>query len=260
MSLSLCVLGSGSSGNCTYVASDSTRVLIDAGLSGREITTALSTLGVDISSIEAVLVTHEHADHINSLRLLHRKYGLPIYANSETIRGIQQTNRIDIPFNVFVTGSSFQIGNLTIETFPVPHDSLDPVGYIIRCNNAIAGILTDIGYPTMLVRERLGICQTVVLESNHDEKMLRNARRPWSLKQRIASRHGHLSNVQAAKLIAEIANPSLKTVFLAHLSRECNNPELAVKTVEQTIRKIGHSHLQIKLTYQDKISEMITWG
>jgi phosphoribosyl 1,2-cyclic phosphodiesterase len=233
-------------------------VLIDAGLSGREITTALSTLGVDMSSLAGVLVTHEHTDHINSLKLLHRKYGLPIYANSETVRGIQQMDKTDIPFNVFVTGSSFQVGDLTIETFPVPHDSLDPVGYIVKCNDVVAGIVTDIGYPTTLVRERLCKCHTIVLECNHDEKMLRNARRPWSLKQRIASRHGHLSNVQAAKLIAEIANPSLRIVFLAHLSRECNKPELAVKTVEQALRKNGYSHIQIKLTYQDKISEIVT--
>lgn len=261
MSLSLSVLRSGSSGNCTYVASNSTRILIDAGISGREINIVLNMMGVDISSLAGVLVTHEHSDHISSLRLLHRKYGLPIYANSGTIKGIEQTDgSLSIPFNVFITGESFQIGDLTIETFPVPHDSLDPVGYMIRCNNAVAGIVTDIGYPTLLVRERLKVCQTVVLECNHDEKMLRNARRPWTLKQRIASRHGHLSNIQASKLIAEIANPSLKTVFLAHLSQECNKPELAVKIIEQAIRKSGVCHAQVKLTYHDRMSEIVTWG
>jgi phosphoribosyl 1,2-cyclic phosphodiesterase len=258
MSLRICVLASGSSGNSTYVASSETQILIDAGLSAKELGRRLSLIGADPSRIRAICITHEHEDHVSAIGVLQRKQGVQLYANSGTIEGIEAREKIaGLRWNVFSTGQAFEIDNLTLEPFSVPHDSYDPVGFVISSGTDRIAIVTDIGMHTVLVREKLKGCSVVVIEANHDESLLKESKRPWSLKQRIAGIQGHLANKQAAELIAGIASPQLKTVFLAHLSAECNKPELAVDTMRKALVEKGFASVDVKLTYNDRPGDVV---
>lgn len=261
MSLKVCVLGSSSSGNSTYVASPRTAILVDAGLSGRETVRRLGEIGVAGDSICAVCVTHEHSDHTSGLAALCRGGRVALFANSGTIQGLEARPGAEkLTWNVFTPGSPFEIGDLRIEPFSVPHDAYDPVGFVIASGGIRVGVVTDMGMVTGLIRERLRSCNAVVIESNHDELMLKNADRPWHLKQRIFSRQGHLSNDHAADLIAEIAGAHLSAVFLAHLSDQCNRPELALSAVREALRKRGVTHVAVKLTAKDRVSEVWDGG
>jgi len=259
MSLKVCVLASGSSANCTYVGSERTQILIDAGLSGRETERRLALIGVAPESVNAVCLTHEHDDHKASLGILHRRHGIPLYANSGTIEAMHVDEKLRaLPWQVFATGSPFPVQDLVIEPFSVPHDSYDPVGFVVSQGATRVAVVTDLGMATGLIRERLKPCRIVVVECNHDEQMLRDADRPWPLKQRIAGRQGHLSNRQAGELLAEIASPLLHTVFLAHLSAECNRGEVALQTIREALARGGHTHVAVKLTYPDRISDLVS--
>lgn len=255
--MKICVLASGSSGNCAFVASESTRILIDAGLSGRETTGRLEQIGESLEDIRAICFTHEHSDHIAGLGVLHARFGMGLYANGGTIESVGRDPKLrDLEWRVFTTGAGFQIGDLNIEPFAVCHDAYEPVGFIVSSGSARAGIVTDIGVATHLVRERLRGCHVLVIESNHDESLLANARRPWRLKQRIAGRQGHMSNQRAAEMIAEVASPDLLCVFLAHISLDCNRPDLALNTALKALKKQGCSHVKVALTCADRISEV----
>ncbi len=258
MSLRICILGSGSSGNCTYVASASTSILVDAGLSARTITQRLDSIGAKVGELSGICISHEHSDHTTGLRVLHQKQGLPLYANRGTADALARDPGLQgLPWTIFTTGSSFAVGDLIVEPFAVPHDAYEPVGFIIRCGESRVGVVTDMGTATTLVRERLRGCRALVVESNHDEQMLRDcAKRPWHLKQRILGRQGHLSNQGAAALLAEIASPRLDTVFLAHLSKDCNTPDLARQTTHETLSRAGHPHVKVSLTFPDRVSEV----
>jgi phosphoribosyl 1,2-cyclic phosphodiesterase len=191
--------------------------------------------------------------------MLVRRADLSLYANSGTAEAIQRRGRVaGIPWSIFTTGSAFTIGDLIIEPFSVPHDSYDPVGFAIQCGKIRVGIVTDMGMPTELIRTRLRGCRVLVVESNHDTGLLRESSRPWGLKQRIAGRQGHLSNEQAAKLIAEVAGPELRCVMLAHLSAECNEPQRAKDMILGALRESGCAGVDVKLTYPDRPGDFIT--
>ncbi len=254
--LRLCVLASGSSGNCTWVASANTAVLIDAGLSGRRIKQRLETIGGSIDALQAVCISHEHQDHIMGLRVLQRRHNVPAYANAGTAEALARyPDWADLPWNIFTTGHPFTVGDLTLKPFSVPHDAYDPVGFIVEHDGLRAGIVTDMGMATGLIREQLRNCQLIVLESNHDELLLRDCNRPWSLKQRIRGRQGHLSNQAAANLLTEIAGPTLQQILLAHLSDDCNEPDLALASAQAALEAGGHTHIRVGLTYGDRASE-----
>lgn len=239
-----------------YVASEQTHILVDAGLSGRETLRRLEGIGVEADALQAVCVTHEHDDHRAALRVLHRRHGLALYANAGTVEAMERNARMQgLEWNVFTTGVPFQIGDLTIEPFSVPHDSYDPVGFVIANGDRRVGVVTDMGIVTELIRERLRPCHALVIEANHDEDLLRAANRPWALKQRIAGRQGHLSNRQAGELLAEIAAEHLQAVFLAHLSAECNRPDLALRTVRDALGRKGFAHVRVELSYAERCSE-----
>ncbi len=257
MGLRFCVLGSSSSGNAIWVASSTTQVLIDAGLSTRAIEQRLAELGTSVSNVCGVVVTHEHADHVQALPVLHRRYGLQVYANEGTQHALRMDPRFDsLRWVRFITGQGFRIGDLELWPFSVPHDASDPVGFVVSDGPVFVGIATDLGTPTELVCHRLRPCRALVLEANHDERLLRNSNRPWSLKQRILSRHGHLSNADAADLIALLAGPHLSDVFLAHLSQECNHPTYAEQAVCELLQERGCSHVRVHLTYPDRPSKV----
>jgi phosphoribosyl 1,2-cyclic phosphodiesterase len=261
MALRLCVLASGSSGNCTYVGSDTTGILIDAGLSGRETVRRLGEIGVAVESIRAVCVTHEHTDHTSGLAVLQRGGRVALYANSGTIDGLKARGAgADLPWQIFSTGSPFPVGDLTLEPFSVPHDAYDPVGFVVSHGAVRVGVVTDMGMVTGLIRERLKRCQAIVVEANHDERLLKDADRPWRLKQRIFGRQGHLSNAHAADLIAEVAGDSLAIVYLAHLSQDCNRPDLALKAVIDVLTRRGLGGISVRIASPDHVSEVWVGG
>jgi phosphoribosyl 1,2-cyclic phosphodiesterase len=249
MSLEVCVLASGSSGNSIYVASGTTRILIDAGLSAKQIALRLGHIGVIPESINGICVSHEHGDHIGGIRVLQKRHSIPVYANAGTLNGIlRQHKGNEIAAKVFQTGSTFEIGDILIEPFSVPHDAYEPVGFRLQTADTCVGIVTDLGMVTSLVREKLKGCRAIIVESNHDEDLLQEAPRPWPLKQRIRSRQGHLSNIDAARLITESATEKLEHVFLAHLSSDCNTPDTALRTVASQLRLDGLGHINLEIS------------
>jgi phosphoribosyl 1,2-cyclic phosphodiesterase len=248
----LTILGSGSAGNCAYLETDETRILIDAGLSGRQIRQRLALIDRVPEALHAIIVTHEHSDHIQGLTALSSKLQIPVYCNRPTHDAIEYQLEAKCPCRLFLTGATFEIGDLSIETFPVPHDAQEPVGFLIRAPQGRIGFLTDLGHATKLVVERVRPANVLVLETNHDVKMLQDdPHRPWSLKQRILSRHGHLSNEAAAEVAEQIVSDQLQHLYLGHLSRECNRPELALGAVRGRLERMGASHVQVTAASQD---------
>jgi phosphoribosyl 1,2-cyclic phosphodiesterase len=245
------VLGSGSGGNSVYLECGETRLLIDAGLSGRQIRQRLAEIGRSPETLNAILVTHEHSDHIQGLNVLGAGLHIPVYCNRLTQEEILAKFQTKMDFRVFETGAAFEVGALGIETFSVPHDACDPVGFLVRTPNLTFGLVTDLGHATRLVLERVRQANVLVFETNHDVKMLQDdPRRPWSLKQRILSRHGHLSNEAAADAMEQIVSAQLTHLYLGHISRDCNRPELAHRVVSERLLKIGAAHVQVLTTDQ----------
>jgi len=252
VAVQLTILGSGSAGNCAYVETAETRLLIDAGFSLRQIRQRLAGIGRAPENLTGILITHEHSDHIAGLAQLTGKLRIPVYCNRLTHEEIQFQQDFKFDCRQFATGASFEIGDIVVETFSIPHDAQDPVGFLLRANGANVGFLTDLGHATKLVLERVRPAHALVLESNHDVKMLQDCpRRPWSLKQRILGRHGHLSNEAAADAAQEIMTAELKHLYLGHLSRECNQPALANRVMAERLQKIGATHVRLEVTSQD---------
>lgn len=249
--MQLTILGSGSNGNCAYLESGETRLLIDAGLSGRQIRQRLLSIGRAPEGLSGILITHDHSDHTQGLTGLAAKLQIPVYCNRLTREAIEYSLQIKCDFRLFETGATFELGDASVETFSIPHDAQDPVGFMIRTCAGNFGFLTDLGHATKLVLQRVRPANVLVLESNHDVEMLQNdPRRPWSLKQRILSRHGHLSNEAAADALQEVISAELRHLYLAHLSRDCNRPELAHRVMSERVAKIGATHLRVELTQQ----------
>jgi phosphoribosyl 1,2-cyclic phosphodiesterase len=253
MVIQLTVLGSGSAGNCTLIESARTRLLVDAGLSARQITQRLAHVHRSLDAIDAILLTHEHSDHRQGLTVLSKRRPLPVYANRLTAEAVHdEAGDARLSWRLFTNGQAFEIGDFTIEPFSVPHDAQDPVGFLIHQNGFAIGVVTDLGHVTQLVMERVRAVDVLILESNHDLRLLQdNPDRPWSLKQRIMSRHGHLSNDAAAQLAGTVVSDRLRHICLAHLSRDCNRPELARRAVETSLRRAGANHVTVAVADQD---------
>ncbi len=261
MAVQFTILGSGSGGNCAFLEAGETRLLIDAGFSARQIRERLASIGRAPEGLTGVLVTHEHGDHIQGLGTLCGKLGIPIYTNRFTREAIERQFQHRLQFRIFETGAAFTVGDVEVQTFSVPHDAMDPVGFLLRTHAGNLGFLTDLGHATKLILERVRPAQVLVLEANHDLQLLQNdTKRPWSTKQRILSRHGHLSNDAAAEVAAELAGGSLGRIYLGHLSRDCNRPELARKIVAARLAGIGANHIQLESTSQEHRCETLTLG
>jgi phosphoribosyl 1,2-cyclic phosphodiesterase len=247
----LTILGSGSAGNCAYVETEETRILIDAGLSGRQIRKRMATIGRAPENLTGILITHEHSDHIQGLALLAQKLSVPVYCNRDTADALQRQLEARLDCRLFSTGAKFELGDVTVETFTVPHDAQDPVGFLLHTSGGRIGILTDLGHATKLAIERVRTANVLLLETNHDVKMLQDCpHRPWSLKQRILSRHGHLSNEAAADAMEQFMSADLRHLYLAHLSRECNQPELARSVLQERLGRLGALHVNLHSTSQ----------
>ncbi len=252
MSVNFTILGSGSAGNCTYLETSETRLLIDAGFSGRQIRKRLETIARAPEGLHGIIITHEHSDHISGLVGLAAKINVPIYCNRLTKQAIEAQLEIKIDCRIFNTGDTFEVGDVTVDTFSVPHDAYDPCNFLLRTSDGNIGFLTDLGHVTKMVLERVRSANVLLMESNHDVKMLQDdMRRPWSLKQRILSRHGHLSNESAAEAVAQIASAELRHIYLGHISRDCNTPQIAHRVMTEKLKSIGASHMRVEVALQD---------
>lgn len=252
--LLFCPLASGSKGNLSLLRAGGKTLLIDAGLSGRQTALRLSCLGISLEEIDAILITHEHADHIAGLKILSLRKKIPIIANRETALGICAALQETPPLTLFRTGESFLVGAITITPFSIPHDTLDPVGFLFEVEGTRLAVCTDLGIVTSEVRTRLAGCHCILLEANHDVEMVWGSARPRRYKERVLGRTGHLSNEDAATLLTEIAHPELQKVYLGHLSEECNAPAKALQVVEE---KMGAKaeHLSLQVAHQHTASE-----
>ena len=234
------VLGSGSSGNSILVEAGLTRLLVDAGFSGRELERRLATVGVDPASLDALLVTHDHGDHTCGMGIFARRWRVPLYLTERTrdacLSLLNGTERI----RLYSSTDSLALGDLRIDPFLTVHDAADPVAVTVTEpeTGQKLGIATDLGRPTNSVRHALRECDLLILESNYDEIMLRESPYPWSVKSRISGSHGHLSNRAAAELVADLAHPELAAVVLAHLSENANDPGLAYDVVGMALEGV----------------------
>lgn len=242
MAVSVTVLASGSKGNCTLVSSSSTRLLIDAGVSCREILRRLQLCGEDPCGVNAVLITHEHSDHVSGIRVLARKLKIPVYVTAGTYQAYQRATRDANGHRVvlercehFCSGKGFQVGDISVIPFTIPHDAVDPVGFTFRADGIKVGICTDLGYMPASVRDHLRGCHVLMIESNHDLELLRGGPYPWSVKQRVMSRVGHLSNDALADFLTTDYDGGAEFLILAHLSEQNNHPEIARMTAERAL-------------------------
>lgn len=251
-----CPLASGSKGNCIYLGTSQTKILIDAGISAKAIKAKLEMINVDLADIDAILITHEHTDHIQGLKMLSNKFGIPVFANHETAKGIV-ANFHDCPkFKIFSTGETFEFRDVEVHPFSIQHDTLDPVAFTIRVDQLKLGFCTDLGFVTSLVEHQLQECDYLYVEANHQPSMVHSSHRPMIYKQRVLSRTGHLSNEACGQLLSQVFHPKLKHVHLAHLSSECNHPEVALKVIRELLQAKG-IQVEMCIAPQDQISKPI---
>jgi len=236
----VCLLASGSRGNSALIEADGCRILVDAGLSGREIERRLSSLQLAGEDLHAILVTHEHHDHVGAVGPLARRYDLPVYIDHQTHAALPKLGKVD-NLKLFSAGDSFACQGLSINSFSTTHDAINPVGFVVESAEGKVGYATDLGMSTRLVSEHLRGCRVLVLEANHDEQMLLDGPYPWTLKQRIRSRHGHLSNNESRRLLEDVNWSGLEALFLAHLSEENNCPDLVAATFRELLQSNGTS-------------------
>ncbi|MBI5345692.1 MAG: MBL fold metallo-hydrolase [Chlamydiae bacterium] len=223
--IGICPLASGSRGNAIYLGFKNTKILIDGGISYFQLKTRLLEIGVDISEIDAVLVSHEHANKM-------------------------------LRFKIFTTGESFEFKDLTVFPFSVPHDTLDPVGFVIKVDGLKLGFCTDLGFVSSLVKKCLEGVDYLYIEANHEVSMVHSCNRPMVYKQRVLSRQGHISNEQCLNLIQDLIHPNLKHIFLAHLSQECNSKELLKSLIEKLLKE-KKSSARFSIAYQEKVSDKV---
>ena len=251
--LSVCALASGSKGNAFFISNGSTSILVDAGFSGIEIEKRLESKGLNPENLDAILVSHEHTDHIRGVGVLARRFKIPVYMNRETDKAsMAQTGNIKNKY-YFNCGSSFRINKLSIHPFSISHDAAAPACFTISYNDIKVGIATDMGMVTSMAKEHLKECSLLILEANHDPEMLAKGPYPWHLKQRIKGRTGHLSNFDAKKLLSEVAHDKLQHVILAHLSEKNNLPEKAINVVGEGITQYK---INLYPARQDKASDL----
>lgn len=247
--LKFCSLYSGSTGNSLLVQNDNTCILVDAGVSGTKIVEALGSIGIDISQIEAILVTHEHSDHIKSIGTLSKKYSIPVFANSKTWKAMpNETKKVPQELQkTFDIDNKFSIGSLDILAFSIPHDAADPCGFNIFGSNKKISIATDVGHITPSIFTNLKNSSFVLLESNYDPEVLQYSSYPYNLKRRIAGPNGHLPNNEAGNTISKLIDSGLKTAMLGHLSKENNFPELAEQTVLEELATNNYNKNSVDL-------------
>jgi len=251
------MLASGSGGNSILLSQGDTNLLVDAGLTCKELARRLAEVQLTPKDISGVIVTHEHQDHIRGIGVLSRRHRIPIYMNAATREAVRAYGDEVPTVETFSTGDLLTVGNLALQTYPVLHDAAEPIGLTVQNSSCRIGIALDMGYPTHLVKQRLQHSSVLILEFNHDPEMLRRCSRPWEVKQRILSKTGHMSNGDALELLCELLHDRLLAVVLAHLSREANCPRYVHKLVSERLKKVGRSDIEICVSAQDEVSKPI---
>ena len=245
------VLASGSGGNSCYVETAQTRILIDAGLSCRELMRRLETVQADPRALDALVITHEHVDHMRGAGPLARLLDIPVYINRSTFRKSPKTlGNLSKPMTIH-TGQTITINDLSIETFTKCHDTADPMGLVLSSDGSRLGLITDLGRSTQVVEDRLRGCHALIIEFNHDQKMLEDGPYPWEVKRRIKGSEGHLSNQQAGELLEAVAHKDLNLVILAHISKVNNDELRAFKEARDALTRRGLKNTKILISRQD---------
>lgn len=248
------VLASGSTGNAIFLDFKHTKILVDAGISTRRIKNSLAALGTNIEELDGVVITHEHRDHVSGLPTMTKKYNLPVYASPNTWEAMYCRELIPISCCQMLP-QSLMIGQVKVEPFSISHDAADPMGFRFYTGESKCSVVTDLGFVTDSVKEAIELSDILVLESNHDLNMLEEGAYPWHLKRRIKSNRGHLSNVDAGWTLARLKRKPSMQVFLAHMSKENNDPELARSTVSAILEEQGckvGSEIELHVTYPDR--------
>ena len=249
------VLGSGSGGNAAVIECGDIRLMVDAGLSAKQLETRLSALGVEPGSLHGILLTHEHGDHVRGLRVFLKKHPqVPVFATPQTRIVVHETGIGAVTWKTFETGQAFSVGPIEIRSFSVQHDAVDPVGFVVGHGGRRMGFVSDAGFVTRSMTDSLRDLHGLFVESNYDDALLEaDTKRPWSIKQRISSRHGHLSNIQVAGLMREIAHAGLSRVVIGHLSSDCNTPETALGSLRSCLEELGHGHVGLHCACQNEV-------
>lgn len=263
--MELCSIASGSSGNCIYAGTDHCHVLVDAGISGKRIEAGLNEIGLKTAEMDGILVTHEHSDHIKSLGVLARKYGLPMYATQGTIDAIKEKSAIgkvdESLFRVIHPEENFTIGDMRISPVPTSHDAAEPVAYMMYQGDKSMGIITDLGKYDNYIVDKLQGLDVLLLEANHDVHMLQAGTYPYQLKRRILGDRGHLSNDLSGQLLGKVLHDGFKKVILGHLSKENNYPQLAWETVRMEVtmgeNPYKGSDFPMVVAKRDEVSELV---
>lgn len=246
------VLASGSRGNACYIETRNSRILIDAGLSCRELMKRFEALGKKDVHLDALVITHEHMDHVKGAGPIARRFGVPVYLNESTMNkvrgGLGEVSR----YISFETGHAIKISDITVETFTKCHDARDPVGLVISSKGSRLGLITDVGRSTRLLEDRLKGCRALIIEFNHDEHMLDNGPYPLSLKRRIKGHEGHLSNNDAGQLLKIISHRGLRYVVLAHISEKNNLPDIALRHARAILKECALDDVEILVSCQDE--------
>ena len=250
--MQVCVLASGSGGNAIYVQQGATRVLVDAGLAGREIDARLRSIGVDVMKLKGIVVSHEHSDHMSGVGVLARKVKCPVWLTRGTFEAARSKFKGRERLRFFDNDQDFAIGDLQFQPFAISHDASDPVNFVVDDGHSRLGIATDMGVVSQLAFQRLSTSDMVILESNYDREMLMSGPYPWSLKQRIQGTHGHLDNADASETLGRLIDNGLEQVVLAHLSEDNNRPDLVRSVHEAVIESKGLRSYQMTVADQNQ--------
>ena len=248
-------LGSGSSGNATVIHTPEGALLVDAGFSCRELLSRLASISVAPESVKAILITHEHSDHTKGCRVFSDTYGIPCCSTSITCRALADANRIGEKKILFSPGTPFPLAGITVEPFAIPHDARDTVAFNFLCNGCKISIATDLGHVNNLTVNKLSDCDALLLESNHDLKMLANSSRPLHLKRRIMSRHGHLTNEDAMRSLDHLLCEKTRYLLFGHLSSECNDPNLVEAMAEERLDFLRRRDVEFRIASQAEPAE-----
>lgn len=262
MSLKFCSLASGSSGNCQWISSEKTAVLLDAGLSGKYIQAAMNSISADLEKVQGILLTHEHTDHVKCVGVMMRRYGLRLYINELTFEAIEsKLGKFDPnQVTIFENNKAFEIGDLEVKPFSISHDAVDPVAYSFTHGQRKISVATDLGIVDPRILSELLASDLLMIEANHDVEMLKVGPYPYHLKRRILSEIGHLSNDHAGEVALEVLRRGkLQSVLLGHISKENNHPDLAYETVKACFDTEGveiGKDVQLDMTYRDRVSKL----
>ena len=263
--MDFCSIASGSSGNCTFICSDETAILIDAGISAKQIERGLNSIEHTSGELGGILITHEHSDHIKALGVLSRKYGIPLYGSRGTLRAVAECTALGeidpALYHEIGADEDITIGDITVHPFVIPHDAAQPFGYRVECGGRKAAVATDLGVFNDYIVDNLQGLDAILLESNHDIRMLQAGPYPYYLKQRILGTHGHLSNENAGRLLCRLLHDDLGHVFLGHLSKENNFDALAYETVCMEVNMGDNPYksadFHIRVAKRNEVTELI---